>query len=586
MTKKAFHIILSFVLSIPCVAQTFSVSPASLQIASGQRFAVTYSLKDGSETKFAAPSSFGGLTLVSGPNVGQSQNMQYIKGQMTSSTTKTWTYYFTADQEGSFTINPASVLVAGKQMSSSAVTITAIKGQDKKQDNKSIEVQIAEKLFMRLSTNKTEVHQGEQLVATYSLYYNLDILNYKAEEMPQFPGFWTSEIDLSKAKTRVENYNGKDWNVFDLKKVILIPQQSGELTLDPLKMNFDIRVYKGGFFYESHPFSDRSNSMKLTVKPLPVTNEPVGFNGAVGDYSMDVTLNKTETKADNPITVTMKISGTGNLKMLSAPVLDLPADFEVYDPDINDNVSISSGVMKGNIEYSFLIIPRNLGEYKIPGFSFSYFDPEKETYITLNSGEYMIVVTGTPTEINTTNITNINKEDINLIGEEIRYIKTENEELKKNSDSLIGTPAFYGFVASPALLFLFLLAYKKRKEKREEDISGMKIRKANRVAQKRLVLAVDFMKKQEAKSFYNSVVNAIWGYLGDKLNMEAGKLTRENVSDQLMLKNINEETIQKLIATLDECEMALFSPGTIDEGMDGVYQCALKLIAELEDKIK
>jgi hypothetical protein len=336
--------------------------------------------------------------------------------------------------------------------------------------------------------------------------------------------------------------------------------------------------------YQDYPFKFASNSVKIKVKPLPVTGVPPSYNGSVGNYNMDVTLNKTQTKPDEPVALTVNITGTGNIKMLDVPKINLPQDLEVYDPKTSEKISKKSDIISGSKSSEYLIIPRRGGQFKIPPIEFSYFDLKKQQYIQQQSPEYVINVEGQASTSTAPSVTGITKEEVELLGEDIRYIKTGNLQLKKQNEFLLTSWAFGGMYAAPFLLFALLFAYKRREEKLSGNVALRKNKRANKEASRRLKKAKQYLSEQNRKAFFDEISRAIWGYLGDKLSIDQASLSREQVQRVLSEKNIPDETIQQIFKTLDDAEMALFAPQSNGE-MSKAYGEATEVIAKLDSEL-
>jgi len=329
-----------------------------------------------------------------------------------------------------------------------------------------------------------------------------------------------------------------------------------------------------------------SKKVKINVKELPEANKPANYNGAVGSFSFDVTLDKEQTKANDPITVKTTISGKGNIKLISKPEVEFPPNFEVYDPKIAEKISSKGSEIKGSKTFEYLAIPRLPGEYKLPGISFSYFDIDKKKYITLTSPDYFIEVSKGDGITNAPASSGITKEEIALLGEDIRFIKIGDVQLMKKEKAFYGSMVFFILLGMPFILFIFLITYLKRYKKLQSNVALLKTRRANKIARKRMVVAKKLLKQNNYKEFYDEIAKAIWGYLGDKLNIQAAELSKDKAEEVFKTRNIDGELVKQVLETLDTCEMALFSPSAREGGMDKTYHDAIRLIANLENTIR
>lgn len=569
------------------------------KVAVGQTFQITFTLSNASGGNFEPP-SFEEFNVLGGPN--QSTNMQIINGNMSQSIS--YSYHLSPKQVGNFDIGPAYMKVGKQRLQSNVVTVQVVKGNAGSANNQNnggnkqsndLNAQVRESVFVKLTVDKTKAFQGEQITATYKLYKRANISNTSLSKAPSYTGFWVHEFDMPKhLQFKNESYNNMQFQVAELKKVALFAQRSGELEIDPMELETYVRVqtqqqrnnFWGSFFgnYQDLPYSLKSNSVKVQVVSLPAAGKPASFEGAVGEFALKVELDKTSTEVDNPITLKMRVSGKGNMKMINAPELNLPQDFEVYDPKTSESSNKNRNVVQGSKQFDFLIIPRRPGEFKVQGFTFPYFDIKKEEYVVLSSPEYVIRVGGEVSQYQPM-ITGIDKADVELIGEDIRFIKLEIGSLSKKPEGFYASAPFAGFLSTPILLFAVLLFYRKREEQISGNAALVKLRRATKLANKRLAAAKKHMKNEERKEFYDETARAIWGYLSDKLNLGGAELIRDEVHQHLSQKGVTEPTVEKFKSVLDNCEMALFAPSSDGDDMQKTYDSAAELFGLLESEI-
>lgn len=572
---------------------SFTASVDKKKLSVNGTFQITFTLTNADGKNFTPP-SFSDFSVLSGPN--QSTNMQFINGNMSRSIG--FSYYLKPKSEGTFTIAPASITIGGKTIQSNSVTVEVTKADAKSQQGQQdgsgdIYDQISDNVFLRLIVDKKETMQGEQITATYKLYYRGVISNTSVSESPTYTGFWSQELEVPEnVQFTPELYDGVQFNAAVIKRDALFPQHDGELEITPMELQTYVRVrvnnqnnFFNDFFgtYQDYPYKFRSNAVKIKVKPLPA-GAPLSYNGAVGEYTMDVTLDKTTTKPDEPVTLTVNVSGTGNIKMLDVPKVTLPADLETFDPKASEKISKKGNVISGSKSYEYLIIPRRGGQFKIPPVEFSYFDLNRKEYVTQQSPEYIINVEGESTASSAPAVTGINKEEVALLGEDIRYIKTEDVHFRKRADFFLASFAFGGLYAAPFLLFALLLVYKRREEKLSGNTALLKNRRANKEAAKRLKQAKKYLSEQNRKAFYDEITRAIWGYLGDKLSISQSALSREQIQRVLTEKKIAPDTIQRVFKILDDAELALFSP-VVEGEMSKAYDDANDVISKLDSEL-
>jgi hypothetical protein len=426
------------------------------------------------------------------------------------------------------------------------------------------------------------------------LYFRADmgIGNNGMPKAPAFDGFWSQDVQMPKeTKVKREMVNGQQFNVADVQVYNLYPQRSGALTISPAEMEMIVQAPVGRSFfgtqYGNFRLKVQSNPLTINVKDFPSAGKPANFNGAVGQFTYSAKISAQEGKTDNALTYTVKIAGTGNLKTIELPKPEFPDGFEVFDPKVKDDVTSSTAGMSGSKQYDYLIIPRQPGDYKIPGSSFSYFDPATGKYATLSSPEVSLKITGLPSQNpNTGEASVASKEDVSALHSDIRFIKTKAVDLEKTNTPFFGSAGFVGLLTTPALLFIGLIFVRKKNEDLAADLVGAKRRRATKLAKKRLSEAEKHLSQNKKQAFYDEVSRALWGYLGDKLNIDQSQLSKENVEEKLLAKNVRPESVNKLKSLISTCEVALYAPSGAADEMKQNYNSAVALITDLEDEIK
>ena len=591
----------------------FSAS-APKAVALNQNFQITFTIENG-QPKTLTPPSFADFQVLGGPN--ESSSMQWINGKTSQSVS--YSYVLRPKKEGTFKINKAGANIEGANMEANELSITVtppvqqqaqqrrdpfgdpfgddpMEQQAPQQSNGDAQKQLKENVFVRLVTDKSSVYTGEKVTATLKIYFRLGIGNLSMPKAPTFDGFWSQEIQGPKEKKpTIETVNGQQYNVAEIQQYNLYPQKSGNLNISAAELNMIVQVPRhsrsifDNFFgpqAQNVEYKASSNAVALTVKELPSAGKPENFSGAVGRFSYDVKLSAKEGKTDDAVTYTVKVAGAGNLKTIDISKPELPDGFEIYDPKTKEDIANTAAGMSGSKQYDYLIIPRQPGEYKIPGTTFSYFDPTAAKYITLSSPELSLKVTGAPSQNPNTNQAVTNKEDISNLHSDIRYIKTGTAKLEKSPTPFFGSAGYVGLVASPFLLFIGLIFVKRKNEDMAADLVGAKRRRATKLAQKRLSTAQKHLTTGDKPAFYDEVSRAMWGYVGDKLNIDQSQLSKENVEEKLLTKNVKADTISKLKTLISICEQALYSPIGAGDEMKQNYEVAINLITNMEDEIK
>ena len=568
-------------------------------VGTGEAFEISFSVNGNIES--FNPPALNGFQVVGGPN--QSSSYSSINGNTTAS--MSISYDLVGVKEGEYIIGPALVVVNGKQVKSNSVKIRVVKGKAVPQGNQrnaapqgdkvaeGNSTDISKRLFLRAVANKTNVYIGEQFSVSYKLYTNIDLVDNALDKLPDFNGFWSQEIknNSQNVQWEIESYNGEKYHVATLKQIILFPERFGKLTLDPLAMTFVVRQaapsndpieqFFGGS-YKDTKYKIKSTPITINVKPLPEAGKPEGFNGAVGNFSIGANLDKSSVKANEALNYTLKITGSGNLKLLKAPELTLPADIEKYDPKVNDDIKETMGGVSGSREYSFLLIPRHEGNYTIEPLKFSYFNPVTGRYVSLTSGSFPVKVAKGDPGSNVTAYATGGQQDVKMLAKDIAYIKTGNPGLTKDGEGFYGSALYYVLLCTGPVLFLAAFGYRKWYRENNSDVVKVKGRNANKIAAKHLANAQKQLISGDKKVFYEDVYRGLYGYLSDKLNISAADLNKENIREQLKLKAVNESIIDQLTETLDLCEMARYAPiSGISE--QEVFDKAKTIINDIED---
>ena len=597
-----------------------------------QNLQVNFVVENG-EVKGFKPPSLSDFQVLSGPNT--SQSVSFINGSMSQSIT--YSYILRPKKEGTAKVGKASVNVGGASLESNELTVEVtapVQQQQQAQQRRrsqnpfgmpdpfddpffddpysnqqqqeaetpvsdeELQKELKQNMFLKLVLSDNNVYQGEQLNATLKLYFNYSIAQLQVLKALGVEGFWNQEVQLDpNQKPHIEELNGKKYNVIEFQKFNLFPQRSGTLKITPAELSTVVQVQMrtgrrsvwdmfGGVRVQNVPFKLASNEGVVTVKELPAANKPESFNGAVGSYTCVTKVSSPKTRTDEPITYSITVSGKGNLKFIELPKPTMPQGFEVYDPKVKESITNTGAGFSGSKQYDFLIIPRLPGDYTIPANEFSFFNTETGKYVVVKSPEFNLNVIGEASTSTYTALAATPKEDVKSIGDDIRFIKTSTPSFDQKKSTFPTSVGFGVSYASPFLLFIALVALKKRNEDLAADIIGTKRRRATKIAKSRLSVAKKHLAASKKKEFYDEVSRAIWGYLGDKLNIDMASLSKENVEEKLAEKSVSHKTSAKLKTILSTCEVALYAP--VGEGgeMNTNYEAAISIIADLEDEIK
>lgn len=584
-------------------------APQAVEV--GEQFRLQFVL-NAKGSNFSEP-NITDFQVLSGPNTSTSSNIQWSNGSMSQSTTYTYTFILMADHEGKFTIPSATIKSGGKTYQSNPITIEVVAGSRPAASNGGQQQQTgnqggtqtttnpdlsSDDLFVAITVDKKKLIQGQYLVATIKLYINprKDVSGFEDVKFPPFTGFWSSDLDApQQISLQRENVNGQIYNTGLLKKVLLMPQRSGELTIDPMEITILSRTrvrsnnpfddFFGGS-YRTTPYKLVSKPVKINVEPLPA-GKPADFSGGVGNFTLNASVDKTEVKANEAVTLKVKVSGTGNLKFINNIKIDFPPDIDVYDPKTTQNIKTDANGMSGSVTFDYLFIPRYAGNYRIAPITFSYFDTKSKTYKTLTTQEFNISVEkgDGEAEANSGVVQALTKEDVKFIGKDIRYIKPV-ERLDRRQQMMFGKPLFYGCYAVPLLLFVAIILFRLAQIKQNANQAAVKNRKANKVSRKRLRQAAKYMKQGQEAQFYDEMLKAIWGYLSDKLSIPVANLSKDNVAEILSSHSVDSQLVDELMDLLNSCEFARYAPAAVSGGMDEIFRKADSTLSKLDQKVK
>jgi tetratricopeptide (TPR) repeat protein len=599
--KKIIFILFCLILQQSLLAQTVTVQAPS-HVACGENFRLSYVINTQEVESFRAGDIPEGLDVITGPYTSRSSSFQMINGHTSSSSSITYTYTLYAAKNGTYVVPAAKAVIDGKTVLSNSVRIT-VSGSAPKANrqgaprmhgyNDEDNMQAAgsaisgSDLFIRVSANKKRVHEQEPILLTYKVYTQVDLTQLEGK-MPDLTGFHTQEIPLPRQKSfAVETINGRPYRTVTWSQYVMYPQMTGNLKIPSITFKGIIvqrnknvdpfeAFFNGGSAYIEVKRNVSAPAVTIQVDPLPT--RPTGFSGGVGSFHISASADKTEVKAGEPVTVRVIVDGIGNLKLLKQPVLSLPKDFDKYDPKITDKTKLTRNGVEGSMVYDFLIVPRNQGKYTIPSIDFIYYDTTTNGYKTLKTREIALNVLKGSGKSTVADFTS-NKDN------DIHDIKTGNVSLLKKGNYLYGSFRYLCWLLIPLILFIVCTIIFRKRAIDNANIVRMRGKKANKVATKRLRFASKLMQKGKHNEFYDEVLRALWGYVGDKLNIPVEKLSRENIKEKFNSNNIADTIVNSFIEAIDECEYARFAPGDPKGKMDVVYDKAVKAITDIDDML-
>jgi len=601
--KFILVVLISHISYLISYSQRFTATTQAREVPVNYTFDVTYTVENGNLQKLSPP-NFSDFTVLGQPST--SQNYSIINGRTSKSVS--YTYTLQPKKQGDFVIAAATAMVDGNQMQSNTITlkITApAKQQQYQQSNdpfdafrqrpqqqtsdQDIQRYVTKNMFVRVVPSKTTLYQGNQLSLSYKLYTTIQYQSLQATKMPSFNGFLSEEFKLPERhpqdEPEIETYEGKRYYVMEFKRVSLFPTKSGSITIEPIQLTSEVLLpVTDNFFgvvvgYEPYEYNFKSNAINLDVKALPEKNKPAAFNGAVGKFSFTAEYDKTKCKVDEPVSLKVTFTGTGNLKLITAPKLQFPEEFEAYEPKTKDDYQNNGSVVSGSKTFEYIIVPKDGGIFKLPKYEFAYFDIEKGDYVKYTLPETTIEVSGKAKL--SENVANFFKREKENIPKGIYGIKKQYAK----QDDFVGSSTFWALAGSPLVLLLIGFIFRK-KDYSESDLLSMRRNKANKIALRRMATAKKLLQQNNEQGFYNEVIRALWHYLSDKLYIPQSELSKDNIADKLQSKNVSAEKIDALKQTLDTCEQSLFSPVGQQTAMKQTYSKAIELIVDFEEQFK
>jgi hypothetical protein len=593
-------------LSLGAQGVKFTVD-APTMVEEGSNFRITYRI-NADVDDFREP-DFTDIELLSGPSQSSSYSTQIINGRASQSIERSYTYYVRATKKGIFKIPIAGVTVDGKDYLSPKWTVNVVEskgGAYKQASDKAIssnnpqEFKAEGRVFVRTLVSKHNAFIGEPIILVQKLYSKERIANITDMKEPSYAGFWKESIDIGDLQLTKENINGETYNVVVLQKYILFPQKTGKLNIGSFGLDVVVQIIKTRAardrmeqmmygnkvrYYSNESLKLKSPVIKLDIKSLPA-GKPANFNGLVGNFTMEASVDKTELAANDAFNLRIKIKGKGNISLLDIPKPNFPPDFEVYDPKISQKSSTDGSGMSGSKTYEYLIIPRNEGDYIIPSFRFSFFNPSKRKYQTLSSDTFRIKVGRGSVQASGVNSSSVNRDEIKYLGQDIHYIKTNDTDLKPIGESTFNALGHILYLLLLPVFSLLVIIFWKKNMKKQSNVSLMRNKKATKLARKRLKNAKKLLAEKNQTAFYKEISNVLWGYLGDKFNISLSELSIDTTRERLASKGIDPHIITEIISILNSCEYACYAPDTHAAGMDNIYELTLDIISKIEKSLK
>ena len=599
-----FFILISTVIGAWADGITFTANAPEV-VVSGDQFRLSYTINSQKVRDFRAP-SIQGFEVLMGPSRSTQSSTQIVNGNVTSTSTITFTYILMAGKEGDYKIPGATIVADGDNYTSNSVEIKVLppdqsSGASSGSSARSSRNQVNsgkitdKELFMLATASKTNVYEQEAILLTYKVYTQVNLTALDGD-IPDLKGFHTQEVELPNQKTfTLEHYNGRNYNTTIWRQLVLFPQQTGKIEIPSVTFEGTIsqRVASAdpfdAFFNGGNYVNINKNivtpKLVIDVKELPA-GKPTNFSGGVGEFTISSSISTQDLKTNDAVTIKLVISGTGNMKLINTPEVAFPQDFEIYDPKVENKFNLTRNGLAGSKVIEYLAIPRHAGTFTIPPIEFSYFDLKSQSYKTLKTDAYTLNVAKGEGNADQVVANFTSKEDLKVLGQDIRYIKTGETNLTQKDDYFFGSMSYYMWYLIPLTLFIAFMAVYRKQAMENANVAKVRTKKANKVATKRMKNAGKLLAEKKSESFYDEVLKALWGYISDKLSMPVSQLSKDNIEEELQKHQVADELIKEFINNLNECEFARYAPGNQDEKMDKIYSSAIDVISKMENSIK
>lgn len=611
MGKRLFVAILAVLMF--CVAYAEEVAfqtNAPMIVNASEAFRVEFALNAKPDDRsFEAP-SFEGFDVLAGPSVSHGSSVQIVNGSMTKSYNYTISYVLQANSAGEHKIGVAKIGVDGKSYSTQVTPIEVRSGgddsgagdspQSSQQQEQSLEQRAAgqiakDDLMLRVNVSRSSVYKGEAVRATLKLYSRVNVIGSEGAKLPSFDGFWSQQLEAEQGPFR-ETLNGKVYDAYNLGEYILYPQQSGKLTIEPAKITIIAQMFvrnnrpRNSFFDNTHDIYNLrrevvSPAVTIDVKPFPA-GAPQSFTGAVGKYTMEAHISLTEMAANSAANIDLKISGTGNIGFVQEPKITLPATFELYDVKSTEQIRTTAAGSSGFRRFEYPFIARAEGDYTIAPIEFTYFSPESRQYVTLTSESFAVTITpdkSSPASSPTVT-TIVGKQDVRLLGSDIRFIKLTRPNLHAVVAPLVFSPLYFVIVVAMLLLSVVLYFVIGKRIRDSHNTALVKGRRANKVAVQRFRAAERYMREQNRHAFYEEMLRALWGYISDRFNIPVADLTKETIREELTRRGAVDQA-KDIISIISLCEEAQYSP-VESATMNEIYGRGIDIVSKIESVVK
>ena len=588
MKQKIYYIpILCALMSLSTYAQTpeLVASVSKNKLGLNQRVKIQFTINKQGADNFQAP-NFKNFQIVSGPS--QSISQSWVNGN--ASFSQSYSYIVKPLKKGEFLIPAASIKLNNKILISKSVKVIVLDPVEIPKDPNDPNYIAQQNVHLVAEISKSSPYVGEGIYVEYRLYVsqNISVRDFSYTDSPQYNGFWNQDIKIRGLTTQNGTYNGEQYRYVVLQKALLIPTKSGKLTIDPIEMDIVIGVPTGRGDFFGNPIvknvtkSFASAKKFIRSKDLPIEGKPESFNGAVGDFNFIVSSSKNILKSNETATVSVKVTGNGNLKLFELPEIKTPSELEVFTPEQKEKINVTSRGIRGSVTKNYTVVPQFKGKYKVPSTEFSYFDLKEKKYVRLTSEDIFVDVLEGKELVTDSDLASNSKKDIVATGANFRYIQTSSTFSLANESGFYTSKFYYLILILPLLFIPIGIVIAKRNDARNNDVLGNKLRKADRLAKKYLSEAKKQLGTKEA--FYLVLEKALHNYLKAKLRIETSDISKEKITELLKRKSVNESTIRSFIEVFNSCDMARYSPVSVVEMKDD-YEKSKLVITQIDKQL-
>ncbi|ARN78147.1 BatD protein [Nonlabens spongiae] len=585
--KQALSIILFFIGYLATAQVSFDATVSRNKVALNERLSVEFKMNvDGDDF---TPPNFEGFQVIAGPS--QSISQSWVNGR--SSMSKSFRYVLQPTKTGKLTIKHGVMTYEGRPYKTDIIEINVTGAVSQPKDINDNSPDAEDNVHLVAEVSNSNPYLNEPIRVVYKLYVknNTGVSNWREVNSPKYADFWSQNIDNRNRRAQNGTYKGEPYRYLVLREAVLYPQKTGKLEIEPLTLDIDVQLptnrrdFFGRPYMSNESMTVSAGSRTITVKDLPAVGRPASFTGAVGNFDFKIDTDRVQLQAGESLTASVEVTGKGNLKLMELPKLKVPQSLEVYEPERINNVQTSVSGMRGEIKDNYTIVPQFGGKYVIPPVEFSYFDPQEERYVTLNSGEAMIMVDGPAPASNSNSNAVAAGTPKNVIGstDQFAFIKTDTVLQSQEKTYFFNSGTYWAILGGTFLLLPIVLIVRKQQERREADVTGNRLRTANKLSKKFLSAARKNIGNHE--QFYIALERSLHNYLKSKLNIQTADMSKERVDLLLAEKGAGEEARKEFIELLQSCEFARYTPST-NASMKEDYDKAGSVLNRIDKQLK